>query len=176
MAPTEPASGFVPFEVNARGDAKAGAPSEIGLPLTYTQECDGTRRLMIWRGRNCSRESFVSFHGLEGPVPLPRALGVLPVSLALIGLADCDYVRMLRPSVLSELTPPVARLVNELPDLDAPYKATVAQLYAVGGLSHASEGADGRMHASIVVPPHRMMWEPAVIDMPHGGPLELRSL
>jgi hypothetical protein len=34
--------------------------------------------------------------------------------------------------MLSELTPPVARLVNELPDLDAPNKATVAQLYAVG--------------------------------------------
>jgi PQQ system protein len=104
----------------------------------------------------------------------PRAFALLPVSIALITLGGCDYVRMLRPSVLSELTPPVARLVDELPDLDAPNKATVAQLYAVGGLSHATEGADGVMHANIAVPPHRMMWEPAVIDMPHGGPLDLR--
>jgi hypothetical protein len=44
----------------------------------------------------------------------------------------CEYAGLVRPSMLSELTPPVVRLVNELPDLDAPNKATVAQLYAVG--------------------------------------------
>ena len=89
-------------------------------------------------------------------------------------LAGCDYAGLARPSVVSELTPPVVRLVNELPDLDAPNKALVAQLYAVGGLSHADEGADGVMRVMVSVPPHRMMWQPAVIDMPHGGALELR--
>jgi PQQ system protein len=68
----------------------------------------------------------------------------------------------------------VVRLVNELPDLDAPNKALVAQLYAVGGLSHAREGSDGAMHVDVAVPPHRFMWQPAIIDMPHGGTLELR--
>jgi PQQ system protein len=100
-----------------------------------------------------------------------RLIGLVLLAFATAG---CDYVRLGRPSVLSELTPPVARLVNELPDIDAPNKAIVAQLYAVGGLSHASEAADGVMHVDIVVPEHRMMWQPAVIDMPHGGPLELR--
>jgi PQQ system protein len=98
---------------------------------------------------------------------------IAPLLLA-FATTGCDYARLARPSVLSEVTPPVARLVNELPDLDAPNKATVAQLYAVGGLSHAEEGPDGLMHVDIAVPPHRMMWTPAVIDMPHGGPLELR--
>jgi PQQ system protein len=107
--------------------------------------------------------------------PLVVAFRTLLASLLLMPvLAGCDYARLARPSVLSELTPPVARLVNELPDLDAPNKAIVAQLYAVGGLAHAEERPDGSMHVDVVVPPHRMMWQPAVIDMPHGGALELR--
>jgi PQQ system protein len=35
------------------------------------------------------------------------------------------------------------------------------------------EGSDGLMHGGIVAPSHRMKWQPAVIDMPHGGALEL---
>jgi len=100
-----------------------------------------------------------------------RMIALLLVACALTG---CEYAGLARPSVLSELTPPVARLVNELPDVDAPNKAMVAQLYAVGGLSHAREGSDGLMHVDVAVPRHRMMWQPAVIDMPHGGALELR--
>jgi PQQ system protein len=100
-----------------------------------------------------------------------RSIPALFLALATTG---CDYAGLLRPSVLSELNPPVARLVNELPDVDAPNKAMVAQVFAVGGLSYAREGADGVMRADVVVPPHRMMWQPAIIDMPHGGPLELR--
>jgi PQQ system protein len=30
------------------------------------------------------------------------------------------------------------------------------------------------MRVEVAVPLHRMMWQPAVIDMPHGGTLELR--
>ena len=89
-------------------------------------------------------------------------------------LTGCEYLGLARPRVLSELTPPVVRLVNELPDLDAPNKALVAQLYAVGGLSHAQVEPDGSMRVNISVPLHRMMWQPAVIEMPHGGTLELR--
>ena len=96
------------------------------------------------------------------------------VLIASLPVTGCDYARLARPSVLSELTPPVARLVNEFPDVDAPNKAIVAQLYAVGGLSHATEGSDGVMHVDVAVPPHRFMWQPAVIDMPHGGALEVR--
>jgi PQQ system protein len=98
----------------------------------------------------------------------------MPLLLFAVGLSGCEYAGLARPSVLSELTPPVARLVNELPDVDAPNKALVAQIYAVGGLAHAQEGPDGVMRVNVAVPPHRMMWQPAIIDMPHGGPLELR--
>jgi PQQ system protein len=105
---------------------------------------------------------------------MPIRISLLASALsAALCLGGCDYARLARPSVLSELTPPVARLVDELPDLDAPNKALVAQLYAVGGLSHAEAGADGTMRVDVAVPRHRMMWQPAVIDMPHGGPLEL---
>jgi PQQ system protein len=103
-----------------------------------------------------------------------RQMALCIAAAGATSLGGCEYAGLVRPSVLSELTPPVARLVNELPDLDAPNKATVAQLYAVGGLSHAAEGADGVMRVDVAVPPHRMMWEPAVIDMPRGGRLDLR--
>ncbi|HYD51818.1 MAG TPA: hypothetical protein VEA99_04290 [Gemmatimonadaceae bacterium] len=33
-------------------------------------------------------------------------------------LGGCDYVRLLRPSVLKQLNPPMVRLVNELPRVD----------------------------------------------------------
>jgi hypothetical protein len=45
------------------------------------------------------------------------------VIIAALTLAACEYLGLARPRVLSELTPPVVRLVNELPDLDAPNKA-----------------------------------------------------
>lgn len=98
---------------------------------------------------------------------------LVPAFLLGVSLASCDYAGLARPSVVSELNPPVVRLVNELPDLDAPNKALVAQLYAVGGLSHASEGPGGIMSVDVTAVPHRFMWQPAIIDMPHGGELDL---
>ncbi|MGK9171357.1 hypothetical protein KXR53_34030 [Inquilinus limosus] len=89
-------------------------------------------------------------------------------------MASCEYAGLARPSVLSQLDPPVARLINELPELDTSNEATVAELYALGGLAHAEPGSDGVMRVDVEVPPHHMLWRPAVIVMPHGGPLELR--
>ena len=100
--------------------------------------------------------------------PLP------PLLLALAATTGCEYAGLLRPSVLSQLNPPVVRLVNELPALDAPNEATLAELFATGGLDHAREGADGVMRAHVTIPPHHLLWTPAVIVMPRGGPLELR--
>jgi PQQ system protein len=91
-----------------------------------------------------------------------------------LAISACEYGRMLRPSVLSELSPPVARLVNELPELDANNKATVAELYALGGLAHLEPGADGVMRTHITVPQHHMLWTPAVLVAPRGGPIELQ--
>ena len=68
---------------------------------------------------------------------------------------------MLRPSVLKQLNPRVVRLVNELPEVDAPNKEIVARLFAHGGLSHARLESDGIMHDTIRVPRDQLIWEPA---------------
>ncbi|MDF2763797.1 MAG: hypothetical protein K0S81_791 [Rhodospirillales bacterium] len=104
-------------------------------------------------------------------IQLAALLGATAVSLSLAG---CEYAGLLRPSVLSQLDPLVARLVNEMPELDAQNESTVAELYALGGLEHAQPGPDGVMRAEITVPEFHMLWTPAIIVMPQGGPLELR--
>jgi len=90
-----------------------------------------------------------------------------------VALAGCSYVGLLRPSVLEELNLRVARLVNELPNVDHPNDHLVAKIYALGGMNHAKEGADGILHAHVRVPKDQYIWEPAFIVMPHGGELEL---
>lgn len=96
----------------------------------------------------------------------------LPV-LACATLSSCDYVRLLRPSVLKQLNPRVVRLVNELPKVDDPNEEIVARLFAHGGLAHAKTGTDGVMRANVRVPPGEYIWYPAIVVMPRGGELEL---
>lgn len=97
---------------------------------------------------------------------------LLPVLLLAV-LSGCEYVRMLRPSVLRQLNPRVVRLVNYLPEVDAPNDAMVAKLFALGGLGHAELGRDGVMRATVRAPEGEFIWEPAVVVMPRGGELEL---
>jgi PQQ system protein len=75
--------------------------------------------------------------------------------------------------VLGQLRPPVAELLNELPEVDQPNEAIISRLFATGGLSHAEETSTGVMHDEIRVPKGQFIWEPALIVMPHGGVLEL---
>ena len=95
------------------------------------------------------------------------------LALSMIALASCDYVRLLRPSVLKQLNPRVVRLVDELPAVDQQNEAIVGRLFPHGGLAHAEVGKDGVMRSRIHVPPNQFLWEPSVIVMPHGGDLEL---
>ena len=104
-------------------------------------------------------------------LPPPVAAGV--VLLLAATLSSCDYVRLLRPSVLKQLNPHVVRLVNELPAVDHPNEAMVARLFAHGGLSHATLGKDGVFRDEIRVPEHAYIWQPAIIVMERGGELEL---
>ena len=97
----------------------------------------------------------------------------LLTGLAAAGLAGCEYAKLLRPNVLKQLDPDMARLVNELPEVDRPNEATVARLFATGGLARAEPGADGVLRAAIDVPPGQMIWKPAIVVMPRGGDLEL---
>ncbi len=101
---------------------------------------------------------------------LPRALTVGLMAFAITG---CDYIGLLRPSVLSQLDPATVRLLNELPEVDRPNEAIVARLFATGGLARAEEGADGVLRASISAPAGQMIWKPAIIVTPRGGELEL---
>ena len=98
------------------------------------------------------------------------------VTLALCAsalLVGCQYVRLLRPSVLKQLNPDVVRLLNELPTVDDPNEAIVGRLFAHGGLSHARLGGDGVFRDEVRVPRHEYIWRPAIIVMERGGELEL---
>ena len=67
-------------------------------------------------------------------------------------LTSCEYVWFLRHSVLKQLNPRVVRLVNELPEVDQPNEAIIAQLFAHGGLSHARKASDSVFRDGIYVP------------------------
>ena len=95
------------------------------------------------------------------------------LALLVVAVAGCQYVRLLRPSVLKQLNPDVVRMLNELPEVDDPNEAIVARLFAHGGLSHATLGDDGIFRDEIRVPKHEYIWRPAIIVMERGGQLEL---
>ncbi|MFN2566471.1 MAG: MSMEG_3727 family PQQ-associated protein [Gemmatimonadaceae bacterium] len=99
-----------------------------------------------------------------------RAVLLCALALPLFG---CDYVRLLRPSVLKQLNPRVVRMVNYLPEVDDPNEAIIARLFAHGGLSHADLGSDGIFRDRIYVPTNEYVWQPAIIVMRRAGELEL---
>src|SRR3954452_3907223 len=88
-------------------------------------------------------------------------------------LTGCEYAKLARPEVLSQLNPDIARLVNELPEVDHPNQAILARLYATGGLRHAEIGSDGVMRTTMSIPVDQFIWKPAVVVMPRGGQLEI---
>ena len=90
-----------------------------------------------------------------------------------VPLSGCDYLRLLRPSVLKQLNPDVVRLVNTLPAVDDPNGAVVARLFAHGGLSNAEQGRDGVFRDVVTIPKNQFIWRPAIIRIPRGGELEL---
>jgi PQQ system protein len=102
-----------------------------------------------------------------------RWLFVASLACSLFLLSACEYVRLLRPSVLKQLNPRVVRLVNELPNVDHPNEAIVARLFAHGGLSRAKLGSDGVFRDRIYVPKNQYIWYPAIVTMERGGDLEL---
>jgi PQQ system protein len=88
-------------------------------------------------------------------------------------LSSCEYVKLLRPSVLKQLNPRVVRLVNTFPQVDDQNEEIIGRLFAHGGLGRAERGSDGVWRATIRVPPGEYMWYPAIIHMQEGGELEL---
>jgi PQQ system protein len=103
-----------------------------------------------------------------------RLAGAVGLSVAaLLTLSACEYAGLLRPSVLGQLDPEVAALVNELPNVDEPNEALIGRIYATGGLSRSNLGADGVMRDRIRVPKDEYLWYPAIIVMQRPGTLEL---
>lgn len=103
-----------------------------------------------------------------------RACRAVVPALALVAsLSSCDYVRLLRPSVLKQLNPRVVRLVNELPATDQVNEALIGRLFAHGGAADARVGGDGVMRIDVNVPRDKYLWEPAIIIMPKGGELQI---
>ena len=97
----------------------------------------------------------------------------LAPAFAIAFTSSCEYVKLLRPSVISQLNPDVVRLVNELPSVDHPNERVVARLFAHGGLSHAKLGSDGVYRDHVWVPENSFIWKPAIIVMKAGGELEV---
>jgi PQQ system protein len=87
-----------------------------------------------------------------------------------------EYVRLLRPSVLRQLNPEMVRLLNELPGFAKQNKEILGRLFVHGGLKRATRGPDGRMRATVRIPPYEMIWKPSIIVMPGGGKLELELI
>lgn len=101
---------------------------------------------------------------------LPMFVGTAAIAVA---LSSCEYAKLGRPSVLEQVTPPVARMVNYLPRVDRPNEAMIAKMFALGGLSHAEVVEVGLMRGAIRIPSGQFIWEPTIIVMPEPGDLEL---
>jgi PQQ system protein len=102
-----------------------------------------------------------------------KNLAVLVAGLLVFVLEGCEYVKLFRPSVLKQVTPEVAALLNELPNVDRQNKEIVGRLFPHGGLSEARLDEDGVMRDEIRIPEGQLMWNPAVIVMPRAGELEI---
>lgn len=76
---------------------------------------------------------------------------------------------------MATTTRELSGLVSEL-GLDHQNKATLGRMVVHGGLGHAEEGADGRMHARVRIPPDELIWDPSILVLPHGGDLELEII
>lgn len=62
----------------------------------------------------------------------------------------------------------------DVPGLDKQNGATLGRVLGFGStVGHAEEGPEGRMRASVRIPPDELVWEPRIIVMPHGGTLDL---
>ena len=69
-----------------------------------------------------------------------------------------------------------AGVEQELQGLAKQNGATIGRLLANGNIGRAEEGPDGRMRARIRIPVDQLVWDPAVLVMPHGGDIELELI
>lgn len=60
-----------------------------------------------------------------------------------------------------------------LAELGGQNKAAIGAVLNTGSIAKATERADGTMEATIRIPEDAMVWEPAVLVLPHAGTVEL---
>jgi PQQ system protein len=105
-------------------------------------------------------------------LPMLLAAGLLLVSSDRAH-GQREYIRLLRPKTLKQLSVDLVELVNELPRLDKQNEAIIGRLFPHGGLDKAERGKDGVWRAKIRVEPGTFIWQPAIILMREGGELEI---
>jgi PQQ system protein len=52
-------------------------------------------------------------------------------------------------------------------------RLTLGRVMGTGNVMHAEEGSDGRMHATIRINEDELIFDPAILILPHGGILDL---
>jgi len=71
--------------------------------------------------------------------------------------------------------PERADLLDSL-GLNAQNKAALGRVLGTGRVGEATEGSDGRMHATIRINPDELTWDPSILVMPHSGDIELELI
>jgi PQQ system protein len=60
--------------------------------------------------------------------------------------------------------------------LDTQNKGPLGRILGTGNIAYASERDDGRMQATIRIKPDELVWDPAILVMPHGGDIDLEII
>jgi PQQ system protein len=67
-------------------------------------------------------------------------------------------------------------VTEQLPGLDRQNGVTLGHILGRGPVGQAEEGPDGRMHATVRIPPDELVWNPTILVLPHEGELELELI
>jgi PQQ system protein len=77
------------------------------------------------------------------------------------------------PPDVDELPDVVPNWASRMGVLDRQNAAMLGRMLGRGNIGQAYEGSDGKMHATVRIPPDELVWEPGILMMPHAGTLEL---
>jgi PQQ system protein len=77
------------------------------------------------------------------------------------------------PPAVDEWPEVMPKWASQMGVLDTQNGATLGRILGRGQIGHAQEGPDGKMHATVRIPPDELIWEPGILVMPHEGELEL---
>ena len=78
-------------------------------------------------------------------------------------------------SAVDELPERMPDWASRMAVLDKQNGATLGRILGRGliGYAESGPGPEGKMRATVRIPPDELVWEPGIIVLPHGGDLEL---